>query len=112
MISLGVIFFFTSIYLLFAAAKRVEYRKGAFSLYWESQPLLARGLSLLLTIIGTILLTYKIGVTNALLALLVVWPTIASLVLLFAPLFKVGKVYIVVTALLLVFFELIILPGF
>lgn len=112
MISLGVIFLFASVYLLFAAAKRVEYRKGAFSLYWEARPLLARGLSLLLTVVGTMLLTYKIGVTNALLALLVVWPIIASLVVLFAPLLKIGKGYVMVTALLLVFFELIIIPVF
>ena len=112
MISLGVIFLFASVYLLFAAAKRVEYRKGAFSLYWESRPLPARGLSLLFTVVGTLLLTYKIGVTNALLAILVVWPTIASLVVLFAPLFRIGKGYVVVTALLLVFFEFIMLPVF
>ena len=112
MISLGSICLFASVYLLFAAAKRVEYRKGAFSLYWEARPLLARGLSLLLTVVGTVLLTYNIGITNALLALLVVWPTIASLVVLFAPLFKVRKGYVVVTVLLLVFFEFIMLPVF
>ena len=112
MISLGVICLFTSVYLLFAAAKRVEYRKGVFSLYWESRPLLARGLSLLLTVVGTVLLTYNIGVTNALLALLVVWPTIASLVVLCAPLLKRGKGYVMVTALLLVFFEFVMLSIF
>ena len=112
MISLGVIFLFASVYLLFAAAKRVEYRKGAFSRYWEVRPLPARSLSLLLTVVGTVLLSYNIGITNALLAVLVVWPTIASLVTLFAPLYKIGKGYMVVMALLLVFFEFIVLPVF
>ena len=112
MISLGVICLFASVYLLFAAAKRVEYRKGDFSLYWEARPLPARGLSLLLTVTGTVLLAYKIGSTNALLAVLVVWPTIASLVVLFAPLIKVSKGYVMVMALLLVFFEFIMLPVF
>ena len=112
MISLGSICLFISVYLLFAAAKRVEYRKGTFSLYWEARPLLSRGLSLLFTITGTVLIAYNIGITNALLAVLVVWPTIASLLLLFVPLCKVRKGYIIVTALLLVFFEFIMLPVF
>lgn len=112
MISLGVIVLFISAYLLFAAAKKVEYAKGAFSRYWESQPLLARSLSLLFTVTGTALLAYTVGITNALLGLLVVWPTIASLLLLFAPLFNIGKVHVLVMAVLLVFFEFIILPGF
>ncbi|MEM7110276.1 MAG: hypothetical protein AAF519_18765, partial [Bacteroidota bacterium] len=100
MFSLGVLSLFTSIYLLFAAAKRVEYRKGTFSLYWEARPSFARSLSLLFTIMGTAFLAYQIGFTNALLAVLVAWPTIASLVVLFAPLIKMGKIYVISTALL------------
>lgn len=88
MISVGIIVLFLSVYLLFAAAKRVEYNKGPFSMYWEARPLLARSLSLFLLAIGTVLLAYSIGIANALLALLVVWPTIASLVILCAPLLK------------------------
>lgn len=113
--SLGVLCLFTSVYLLFAAAKRVEYSKGAFSHYWEARPLFARGLALFLTVLGTIFLKYSIGITNALLALPVIWPTIASLVVLFAPLIKKGKHHVIRLrgmALPLVLFETATLPNF
>lgn len=111
MLSLGVISLCYSVYLLFAAAKKVEYRKGFFSLFWETRPLLARSLSLVFMVLGTFLLVFKMGIANGLLASLVTWPTIASLTVLLAPLFKAKKVYTVLIA-LLVLFGFIILSTF
>ncbi|GAA3620268.1 hypothetical protein GCM10022397_02550 [Flavivirga jejuensis] len=94
MLSFSLFFFFVSIYLLFVLAKRIEFNKGNLSLYFNARPLLAKGLAVISLIIGFCFLYRKTGVTNALLLLLVVWPTFASLIVLFAPLYKPKKIII------------------
>ncbi|MEM9858746.1 MAG: hypothetical protein AAF843_15410 [Bacteroidota bacterium] len=80
----------------------MEYRKQAFSIYWESRPLLAKGLSLLFAMAGTALLASRIDITSALLSSLLIWPLLASIVVLFAPLLnKLRSVYIVLALLAL-----------
>lgn len=107
MISLGVILYFISVYLLFAAAKKVECHKGDFSLYWEDRPLLSRGLSSLFMIVGTAVFALGIGLANALISSLVIWPLLASLVVLLTPLLKGSNAYMLLLGLLVLLIALI-----
>mgnify|MGYP001796395248 CR=1 FL=1 len=79
------------------------------SLFFASNAIFSRCLSLISVLIGAVLLSLELSITNALLAVFVVWPTLASLLLLFAPIFRVRKIVIVVVAALLILVEHLVL---
>ncbi|MEL6537003.1 MAG: hypothetical protein AAFQ98_16400 [Bacteroidota bacterium] len=109
MLSLTFVCFALSIFLLYAAAQRVENQKGPLSQYFEARPLLSRIAASLLILVGVIVLSYRIGTTNALLGTLVIWPTLASLTLLLAPIIRVPILYMGLTAVAVVILEFLTL---
>ena len=98
-----------SIYLLFVTANRIAFERGLLSLFFKNKPLLSKCLSTVFIIIGCGFLYLKIGVTNTLLVSLVVWPTLASLVVVFAPLYKPNKYCILLFFCITIFLEFTIL---
>lgn len=108
MISLSVLCFFVSIYLLYATAKRIEYHKGGLSVFFETHSMLSKSLGLVFTILGTLILIYLYGITNALLILFVVWPTIASFIILFTPFKKVKVIHLLCPGFILTLLEFVI----
>ena len=95
MYSLSIIFSLLSIYCLYATAKKVEVDKSGLMLYLALRPGISKTLAVFFFLFSTILLTVSLGVASGILGSVVLWSTVISCMILFAP-FQTVKQYHVI----------------
>ncbi|MEM6846122.1 MAG: hypothetical protein AAF632_28180, partial [Bacteroidota bacterium] len=85
MIVLATVLFLLSIGCFYAVSGRVEFQPRRFMTYFTEHPVLTRVLGWFLTIIGLVLFARELGLAKGIFLSLVLWPSLASLIVLFAP---------------------------
>lgn len=92
--SLAIILLFGSAWCVYSKSAKVEFTKKGWTLWLSNHPRFALGVALAAYSAGTFLLTQSLGVVAGVLAGLVIWMIVASLVLLFAPFQKLKALHL------------------
>ncbi|MEM9834710.1 MAG: hypothetical protein AAF944_29075 [Bacteroidota bacterium] len=85
MIGFATVLFLLSIGSFYAVSGRVEFQPRGFVTYLTEHPAMTRMLGWVLTVVGLVLLTRELGLAKGIFLSLVLWPSLASLIVLFAP---------------------------
>ena len=85
MILLATLVSFISVVCLYGAAKKVELKKTGFLSRLEKHANFSRVASIVLLMVSTIFLTIALGIAKGIIYSVVIWTSIASLLLLFVP---------------------------
>lgn len=106
MYSLSLIISFLSIWCLFATSPKVEFVKKHLTLALSQKKTLARGLSLGLLFIATLLLSLHLGIVTGVLTELCIWLLLASIIVLFAPFQKLNRLQLILIGVVVISIEL------
>lgn len=85
MIVLATVIFLLSIGCFYVASGRVEFQPRRFVTYFTEHPVTSRVLGWFLIVTGLVLFARELGLAKGIFLSLVLWPSLASLLVLFAP---------------------------
>ncbi|MEM0938960.1 MAG: hypothetical protein AAGI25_04115 [Bacteroidota bacterium] len=85
MIVLATVLFLLSIGCFYAVSGRVEFQPRKFVTYLTEHPVLTRVLGWFLIVTGLVLFAKELGLAKGIFLSLVLWPSLASLIILFTP---------------------------